>query len=187
MITSLVHGMHAFSCWDICPAWPTQSPRRRRADVMGAKSSAMKHKMIAACANRHCRDESHSLNIERSAATTTTRCHRNYNIIFGTEYKCSPLVNGVLSHCSLAHSALHTPLSSGSFAAATHRPRATSCLRALRHTIWTITQLCRQQARRVRTRKNKRLPWSASGKRCYAFRFVLLLQPSPFCVGCWLY
>ena len=100
-------GMHAFSCWDIlCPAWPTQSPRRRRADVMGAKSSAMKHKMIAACANRHCRDDSHSLNIERSAATTTTRRHRNYNIIFGTEYKCTPLVNGpVLSretHCSLA-------------------------------------------------------------------------------------
>jgi hypothetical protein len=93
--------MHAFSCWDICPAWPTQSPRRRRADVMGAKSSAMKHKMIAACANRHCRDDSHSLNIERSAATTTTRRHRNYNIIFGTEYKCTPLVNGVLSHCSL--------------------------------------------------------------------------------------
>ena len=91
--------MDAFSCWDICPAWPTQSPRRRRAD--GAKSSAMKHKMIAACANRHCRDEGHSLNIERSAATTTTRRHRNYNIIFGTEYKCTPLVNGVLSHCSL--------------------------------------------------------------------------------------
>jgi hypothetical protein len=92
--------MHALSCWDICPAWPRLS-HRADAELMGAKSSAMKHKMIAACANRHCRDEGHSLNIERSAATTTTRRHRNYNITFGTEYKCTPLVNGVLSHCSL--------------------------------------------------------------------------------------